>query len=150
MLDTIKQEAASCRAAWAGLPVGTMAHKCHHNIELEPLTEPAENRIAYILTAKPEAERAWRLHDFRPWPLPLPPAFAKAVAKYAKARAEYAKARAEYDKARAEYDKARAEYDKARAKYDKARAEYYTTPEFLETHKKLFPDCHTAPRSDGI
>lgn len=63
---TIEQEAAACREAWRGSKVGDLAWHCHHEKLWEPLSEPAENRIAYILSAKPEKEQALRLRLFRP------------------------------------------------------------------------------------
>jgi hypothetical protein len=42
-LKSIEQEAADCRAAFAGVPVGTLVWHRHTNASLtEPLTEPAE------------------------------------------------------------------------------------------------------------
>jgi hypothetical protein len=72
-LKSIEEEAADCRAAFAGrdyVPGGPMvlvAH-LHHEIEYEPLTEPIENRIEYILIGKAQHERALRLHVMRPIP----------------------------------------------------------------------------------
>ena len=66
ILLSIPEEAALCRAAFAGVPVGAMAWHCHHEQLAEPLTQPAEARIAYILSDKPIEEQALRLHLFRP------------------------------------------------------------------------------------
>ena len=134
-LGTIKEEAAACRAAWASHPKAKYGTHIHHEIVAENLTEPIENRIAYILSGKPKHEQALRLRLMRP-------VAAAALAEYDKAKAaawaDYNKveaaALAEYDKVRAaalaEYDKvaaaAWAEYDKvaapALAEYDKVRA----------------------------
>ena len=65
-LGSIEEEAAACRAAFAGVTVGAWVLFCHHNIIVEQLSEPPENRISYILRKKPENERAARLHWFRP------------------------------------------------------------------------------------
>ena len=73
----------------------------HHTVLCEPLTEPIENRIAYIKASKREAEIETRLRL-------MAPVRGKLPAAYAKARAAYAKAGAAYDKVRAAYDKARA------------------------------------------
>jgi hypothetical protein len=112
----------------------------HHEIHLEPLTEPAENRVQYILEHKPENERETRLREFRPvlHPERIPAPVLKAWAKYVKAWAKYVKAWAEHDKARAEYVNARAEYDKAWAKYVKAPAEH--EPVLMALHREEYPD----------
>ena len=88
-LKSIEEEAADCRAAWAANPEVKVAHCLHHGIHLEPLTDPIENRIAYILTEKPEEEQALRLRCLRPWTGRL-----SAWAEWDKAGAEWAKARA--------------------------------------------------------
>jgi len=66
ILLSIPEEAALCRAAFAGVKVGAMVWHCHHERVIEPLTETAETRIAYILSFKPIEEQALRLHLFRP------------------------------------------------------------------------------------
>ena len=113
-LKSIAEEEAHCRAAFVGIEVGAFVLHCHHNSLLEVLTEPAENRINYILCDKPEAEQALRLRLFRP----VPPEHLSA--EWDKACAEWHKARAEWDKADAEWDKARAELAKARAECEKS------------------------------
>src|SRR3990167_10761203 len=65
-LKSIEEEAADCRAAFVGAAVGTPVWCCHHERLYEVLEEPAENRIAYILSDKPSFERARRLREFRP------------------------------------------------------------------------------------
>lgn len=89
-IGTIAEELAACRKAWAANPNATTAWCCHHLILIEPLTELAENRIAYILSDKAEHEQAVRLRNFRPVRVKLPPALAKARADLDKARAENA------------------------------------------------------------
>ena len=64
----------------------------HHTVLCEPLTEPIENRIAYIKASKREAEIETRLRLMAPVRGKLPAAYAKARAAYDKARAAYAKA----------------------------------------------------------
>jgi len=132
----IEQAAAKCRAAWKAAPQATWAWCLHHAVRVEPLTEPFENRIVYILSYKPKSEQITRLNNFRPVLSDLPDALLKAWADYDKAWADYDKAEADYDKARADYDKARADrckadcdkarvaFRKARVDYDKARADY--------------------------
>ena len=65
-LLSIPEEAALCRAAFVGVPVGAMTWHCHHEQIAEALTETAGTRIAHILSVKPKAEQALRLHLFRP------------------------------------------------------------------------------------
>ena len=64
-LGTIAQEEAACRAAWKNSKA-TSAWHCHHETLAEALTEPAENRIDYILSYKPANEQALRLRLLRP------------------------------------------------------------------------------------
>jgi len=66
ILLSIPEEAALCRAAFAGVKVGAMVRHCHHEQLAEPLTETPKARIAYILSFKPIEEQALRLHLFRP------------------------------------------------------------------------------------
>jgi hypothetical protein len=65
-IGTIEQELKKCRAAFAAHPKATWAWCCHHEIHCEALTEPAENRIAFILSSKDKSEQAVRLLNFRP------------------------------------------------------------------------------------
>ncbi len=46
-LGSIAEEAALCRKAWKNSKA-ILAWHCHHEILIERLTEPAENRIAYL------------------------------------------------------------------------------------------------------
>ena len=65
---SIAKEASACRKAFEHVEVGTWVVHCHHEVLFEKLTEPAENRIAFILSSKPEPEQALRLRLFRPLP----------------------------------------------------------------------------------
>ena len=97
----------------------------HHEVHLEQLTEPAENRTAYIKAEKPAEEIDRRLREFAPvlHPERLPKGLLEALAERDKAVAECVKAWAERVKAWAEYDMARVEYAKTSAERDKAWAE---------------------------
>ena len=95
-VGTIEEEATLCRAAFKDSKIGGMAWCVHHTLLCEPLTEPAESRIQYILTGKLKEERARRLHEMRPVKGKLP---------------------AKLDAARAKLDAAYAGLDAARAKY---------------------------------
>jgi hypothetical protein len=70
-LGTIEEEAAACRAAWAANPAKWGWH-IHHDTLCEERAYPIEDRIAYILTQKPKAERALRLRLMRPAPAMAP------------------------------------------------------------------------------
>lgn len=115
---------AACQKAWADVPNAKFAWCCHHGIELERLTQPAQGRIYYIVRFKPSDEQEARLNNFRPVISQLPADYDKASADYDKASADYNKAWADYNKARADYYKARSvDYNKARADYYKAEAD---------------------------
>ena len=96
MLGTIEEELAACRKRFEGVEVGAFVWCCHHEIELEVLTEPPEKRIDYIMHENSSIERARRLYEFRPVLGKLP--------------AELGKARVEWDKACDEWNKAYDEY----------------------------------------
>ena len=140
-LKSITEEAADCRAAWADAPKAKIAHCCHHEVHVEPLTEPAENRIEYILREKPKREQALRLRLFRPWTVRLPKAMQKADADWQKADADRQRAYADWQKAYADRQKAYADMQKADADWQKAYADWQQTPAFIKEHTKLFPDC---------
>ena len=65
-LGTIEQEAALCRKAFAKSKIGDPVWCCHHQQLHERLTEPAKNRISFILSSKDVSEQARRLREFRP------------------------------------------------------------------------------------
>jgi hypothetical protein len=65
-LGTIEEEAAACRAAFVGVEVGAPVWCCHHEMLYERLTDPAEDRIKFILYNKEAGEQARRLREFRP------------------------------------------------------------------------------------
>jgi len=96
MLGTIEEELAACRKRFEGVEVGAFVWCCHHEIELEVLTEPPEKRIDYIMHENSSIERARRLYEFRP-------VLGKLPAELGKARVEWNNASAEWDKAYAKY-----------------------------------------------
>ena len=71
-LGTIKEELAACREACKGVKIGDLMILLHHNILCEPLTEPIENRIQFILDNKPKNQQAIRFWALRPWPGGIP------------------------------------------------------------------------------
>ena len=98
--------------------IGTWYWHIHHEILAEPLTEPLENRLSYIRTKKPEAERATRLALIHPviWP--------EGSEAYAACTKAYA-ARTKADAARTKADAARTKAYAAWAKADAARTKAY-------------------------
>jgi preprotein translocase subunit Sss1 len=62
----IKAAEKRCRAAFLKHPNATHAWCCHHEVLFEKLTEPATNRIAFILSSKSPSEQVARLNNFRP------------------------------------------------------------------------------------
>ena len=129
-LGTIEEEAALCREANKDVKIGDLVLHLHHEVGCEPLIEPIENRISFILKNKDRAEQALRLRLMRVVRAEtlrrlLPDAeWKKADAEWKKAYAEWKKADAEREKAYAEWEKADAEWEKADAEREKAYAEW--------------------------
>ena len=123
-IGTIEEELAACRKAFQENPEAKYAWCCHHSVLLEPLTEPYENRIKYILSYKEAEQQAIRFRNFRPVRIQLPEKVDKAVAELDKAVAELDKALAKYNEACAKLNEARAKWNEASAKYDEAEAKY--------------------------
>ena len=130
-LKSVEEELDDCQKAWTENPNAKFAWCCHHALLIEPLTEPAEVRIQFILSDKSKNEQAVRLRNFRPVRIELP-------AEYNKACAEYNKARAEWHEACAEYDRTYAEYNKVYAEFNKATAEW--NEELTVLHNRDWPD----------
>jgi hypothetical protein len=142
ILKSIEEEASDCRAACAHLKVGEWAWLIHHEILAEPLTEPIESRIKWILENKTD-NVALRLRLLRPLvedeAMRSDAELGNAHAEYIKARAaEYSKVRDELTTAYAEYYKDRDRYIKAYAEYNKASAELYKSA--IMHYHRLFPD----------
>ena len=122
-LKSIEEEAEDCRAAFAGVGVGTPAVHLHHGIAVERLTEPPEARISHILASKDYSEQALRLRLFRPvfrGGIPMNTTYAEVDAVYARWDAAYAelkKALHDNEEQRLKYEQARAEALKALAKF---------------------------------
>ena len=93
MNKSLTKALAECRQAWEAHPDATLAWCLHHELRLEPLTEPYEARIAYILKYKPKNEQATRLNNFRP-------VLSKLPAKIIKSGEAYYKTLVACDKAR--------------------------------------------------
>jgi ABC-type transporter lipoprotein component MlaA len=111
----------------------------HHDVLLEPLTEPLKNRIKYIKETKPKDEIELRLKLLKPVKGKLPDEVIKAGEAYVKVREAYVKAREAYDKAREAYDKAWEAYGKVREAYGKVCEAYLKT---LKKHSKEINELH--------
>jgi hypothetical protein len=96
----------------------SFAWHVHHNILLEPLTEPITNRIAYIKKEKPIEEQPLRLRLLKEIKGKLPLTVVKAWEAHVKATEAYVKATEAYVKALEECKK-----------------------EIKELHKKECPNC---------
>jgi len=83
-LKSAEQELSDCKAAWSASPKAKFAWTCHHQILIEPLTEPYQNRIDYILSDKDNSEHAVRFRNFRPVRITLLPELDKAYAEWNK------------------------------------------------------------------
>ena len=120
-LKSIEEEAEDCRAAFAGVGVGTPAVHLHHGIAVERLTEPPEARISHILASKDYSEQALRLRLFRPvfrGGIPMNTTYAEVDAVYARWDAAYAELKKAFT-----IMNSTSECDKACLKYGQARAE---------------------------
>ena len=113
MNKTIEQAEKECREAWKQNP-SDYGWCIHHEIEMEKLTEPIENRISFILKYKATEELITRLDNLRPV---ISPVAIKAKKAYEEAIAPAKKA---YDEAIASAKKT---YDEAIAPAWKAYEE---------------------------
>ena len=93
MSEDIEREAQLCREACKDVKIGDLMSHIHHGQWLEELTEPIENRIAFILVNKDPEEQAERLRRMRPFD------WKKADADWKKAYADWKKADADWEKA---------------------------------------------------
>ena len=106
----------------------------HHDVLVEPLVEPIENRIAYIKSDKPQHEQELRLRLLKPVKGKLPIALVKAGSAYLKAWEAYDKAWSWGVR-----EKTRDAYIKTRDAYINAMDAYM--PEILALHAVECPDC---------
>ena len=97
----------------------------HHDILLEPLTEPLKNRIKFIKENKPKDEIELRLKLLKPVKGKLPDEVIKAGEVSGKVWEAYIKAGKTYIKAWEIYDKTLKKYSK----------------EINELHEKECPNC---------
>ena len=85
----------------------------HHDVLLEPLTEPLETRQAYIMNRKPPGEQAIRLKCLKPVQGSLPLALTKEAVKVWESYVRAAEAWAAYGQAREAYGQAWEAYSRA-------------------------------------
>jgi hypothetical protein len=97
----------------------------HHDVLVEPATEPIEQRSEYIRQRKPANQIETRLRLLKPVKGELPQAFVEA--------------RRAYDEASRAYEEAWRVYDDAWLAYDDARGAHKTEIEAL--HAQECPDC---------
>ena len=125
----------------------------HHDILLEPLTQPLKNRIEYIKNNKSKNEIKLRLKLLKPVRGKLPDEVIKVGEAYYKAQETSDKARKDYykvwetsDKPWEAYVKTWEAYIKAKEARGKAREIYDKTlkkysKEINELHEKECPNC---------
>ena len=125
----------------------------HHNVLIELLTEPIENRIEYIKKFKPKNEVKLRLKLLKVVKGELPKEFVEAWQKYyetwqkyVEVWQKYVEAKQEYNEARRKYNEARRKYNKARQKHNEAWHEYIEVckkyeSQILALHEKECPNC---------
>ncbi len=118
----------------------------HHEVVVEPLTEPVENRITFIHENKPKEEVETRVRLMKRVQGKLPPEVIEAWQAYDKAGRAYDKAgRAcveawqAYDETRRACAEARQACVEAWQAYDEALATHRAEIEAL--HKQECPDC---------
>ena len=116
----------------------------HHDVLLEPLTEPLKNRIKYIKENKPKDEIELRLKLMKPVKGELPLEFVEAWQKYKEMKWDstwerYDNGWFQNDKAWESCDKEWLEYMWAKQKYNKMWQKYLSQIEAL--HKKECPRC---------
>ena len=118
----------------------------HHNVLIELLTEPIENRIKYIKKFKPKNEVKLRLKLLKVVKGELPKEFVEAWQKYYETWQEYVEVWQKYDKAKQKYDEIWQEYDEARQKHNEAWHKYIEVckkyeSQILALHEKECPNC---------
>lgn len=143
-LRSIEEEAQACRERWKGKPVGTIAAHCHHRTAFEVLTENAENRISYILRAKPVHEQALRLRLFAPIDERLLPDNSHVARK--KAYIAWKKAYAKWQKA----DAAWTTRFHSHTEWQTQRLKVYTEWQKADTELKRAEDEHLKKTVDSF
>ena len=125
----------------------------HHEVLLEPLTEPIENRIAYIKAEKPAHEIELRLHLLKPVKGSVPKvlldawkAYVDAWKAYVDAQKAYWNMGKAYEDAGKAYEDAGKAYEDAGKAYDDAQKAYWNmgkacVDELNALHALECPNC---------
>jgi hypothetical protein len=125
--------------------VGDWVWHVHHEILVEPLTEPIENRIAYIKSYKPPEEVPTRLRLMKPVRGDIsPPEY------WLKAEAKCQEAYAKWEEAYAKWREADAKWQEAHAKCQETYAKWLASPSWKNVealHAKECPNCPWNGRS---
>ena len=155
VLKSINEEITACRERCKDLKIGDNVLHLHHEVLIEKLTEPIENRILYILKNKTD-NVALRLRLISPLIIDEKVlednAWIKAETGWNKARADRNKAHADRIKAHADrikahdywiteeaaWNKAKADWHKACDDWDKTYADWNKA--YLPHYYRLFPD----------
>ena len=113
----------------------------HHDVLLEPLTEPLKNRIEYIKESKPKNEIELRLKLLKPVRGKLPDEIIKVGEAYYKAQETSDKARKTYYKAWETYYKMDETYNEAKEACDKIGEAYDKTGETYNEAKEVYNEA---------
>ena len=111
----------------------------HHDVLMEALTEPIENRIDYIKSYKPEHEKEVRLRLLRPVVGRLPEVLIQALRTCDEALRTYDEALRTYEEAWRAYEEAGRTYEEAGRTYEEALKAHKHEIEAL--HALECPDC---------
>jgi hypothetical protein len=104
--------------------LGSLWWCIHHEVILEPLTEPIENRVRFIRERKAAHEVETRLRAMRPVKGPLPMEVQQAGAAWQQAYAAWRQAGAAWQQAGAAWQQAYAAWQQAYAAWQQAYAAY--------------------------
>lgn len=78
---TIKDAVNDWHSAWDGSK-SKWAWCLHHDVEIEPLVLPAQNRLDYILKSKARHQQISRIDNFRPVTCKIPVEVLKSATSY--------------------------------------------------------------------
>ena len=117
----------------------TFAWHIHHDVLVEELTEPIENRIEYIKKFKPKNEVKLRLKLLKVVKGELPKEFVEAWQKYYEAWQKYYETWQKYYETWQKHVEARQKYYEAWQKYVKVYKKYES--QILALHEKECPNC---------
>ncbi len=124
--EAVRKARETQNQAWERVTEGVIAMiefywHVHHNVLVEVLTEPLENRTTYIDKHKPLEERKIRKQLLKPVKGQLPVAVEEAGQTYNKTWQAYDEAGRACDKAQEAYGKAGRAWEEAERAWDEAR-----------------------------